>query len=186
MGYNYIDNMENPIRIDGENIFLRRLTEEDATEDYVRWMNDPEINQYLESRFYKQSIESCKAFIRSVSNDNNYQFGIFLKETGKHIGNIKIGSINHYHKYADIGFLIGEKQYWGRGIATEAIKLATDYAFNTLKLHKLWGGAYSPNIGSVKAFIKNGYEQEGIKRSQYLCHGEYVDDIMYGKVNPNE
>lgn len=178
--------MENPIRIDGENIFLRRLTEEDATEDYVRWMNDPEINQYLESRFYEQSIESCKAFIRSVSNDNNYQFGIFLKETGKHIGNIKIGSINQYHKYADIGFLIGEKQFWGRGIATEAIKLATDFAFNTLKLHKLWGGAYSPNIGSVKAFMKNGYEQEGIKRSQYLCHGEYVDDIMYGKVNPNE
>jgi len=115
--------MENTIRVDGENIFLRRLTEDDATEEYVRWMNDPDINQYLESRFYTHTIESTKAFIRSVTNDNNYQFGIFDKETGKHIGNIKVGSINHYHKYADIGFLIGEKQFWGRGIATEAIKL---------------------------------------------------------------
>lgn len=177
--------MDVPI-LQGDQVFLRRLTEEDATQEYVDWMNDPEINQYLESRFNKQTIESTRAFIRSVTNDNNYQLGIFLNESEKHIGNIKIGSINHYHKYADIGFLIGDKSYWGKGIATEAIKLATEFAFNTLKLHKLWGGAYSPNIGSIKAFLKNAYQQEGIKKNQYLCQGKYVDDILFGKVNPNE
>lgn len=177
--------MDTPI-LYGERIYLRRLTEDDATEDYVRWMNDPEINQFLESRFYTHTIESTKAFIRSVTNDNNYQFGIFIKENNKHIGNIKIGSINNYHKFADIGFLIGEKNYWGKGIATEAIGLATDFAFNTLRLHKLWGGLYSPNVGSLKAFQKNGYEQEGVKKSQYLLNGVYYDDIMFGKVNPNE
>lgn len=177
--------METPI-LKGEKIYLRRLTEEDATQEYADWMNDPEVNQYLESRFYPQTIETTKAFIRSVTNENNYQFGIFDKETNKHIGNIKIGSINHYHRFADIGFLIGEKSYWGKGIATEAIRLATEFAFNTLKLHKLWGGAYSPNMGSVRAFLKNGYQQEGAKKNQYLCHGVYVDDILFGKVNPNE
>lgn len=144
--------MDTPI-LQGEKIFLRRLTEDDASEDYVRWMNDPEINQYLESRFYTHTIESTKAFIRSVTNDSNYQFGIFDKATSKHIGNIKIGSINAYHRFADIGFLIGEKEYWGKGIATEAIRLATDFGFNFLKLHKLFGGAYSPNMGSVKSFF---------------------------------
>lgn len=177
--------MEVPI-LQGKQIFLRRLTEEDATQEYVNWMNDPEINQYLESRFYSQTIESTKAFIRSVSNDNNYQFGIFIKESGKHIGNIKIGSINHFHRFADIGFLIGDKDSWGKGIATEAIKLVSEFAFKTLKLHKLWGGAYSPNKGSAKAFLKNGYQQEGAKKNQYLCHGEYVDDVLFGKVNPYE
>ena len=177
--------MEVPV-IFGERIYLRRLTENDVSEAYVRWMHDPDINQYLESRFYVQTIESTKAFIRSVTNDNNYQFGIFIKETDQHIGNIKIGSINHFHKYADIGFLIGEKEYWGKGIASEAIKLATDFAFNTLGLHKLWGGAYAPNVGSMKAFLKNEYVEEGVKKSQYLCNGVYVDDIMFGKVNPNE
>lgn len=177
--------MDTPV-LQGDRIFLRRLTEDDASEDYVRWMNDPDINQYLESRFYTHTIESTKSFIRSVTNKNNYQFGIFVKETGKHIGNIKIGSINQYHRYADIGFLIGEKDYWGKGIATEAIRLATDFAFNSLKLHKLWGGLYSSNIGSLRAFQKNGYEQEGIKKSQYFLNGVYYDDIMFGKVNPNE
>lgn len=172
--------------LQGSKIILRRLTEDDVSDDYVRWMNDPDINQYLESRFYTHTVESVKDFVRSVTNENNFQFGIFVKEDYKHIGNIKIGSINHYHHYADIGFIIGEKDYWGKGIATEAIALVSEFAFSTLKLHKLFGGAYSPNIGSIKAFLKNGYQQEGVKRSQYLCHGEYVDDIIYGKINPNE
>lgn len=169
--------------IEGKKIFLRRLTEDDVTEDYVRWMNDPEINQYLESRFSTQTIESIKIFIRTVTNDENYQFGIFVKETGKHIGNIKVGGVNPIHKYADIGFIIGEKEYWGKGFASEAIKLATDFAFRILGLHKIWGGAYASNIASIKAFLKNGYEQEGIKKSQYFCQGKYVDDIIFGKIN---
>ncbi len=170
----------------GERIYLRRLTEEDASQDYVDWMNDPEINQYLESRFYTHTIESTKDFIRSVTNDDNYQFGIFLNGTDTHIGNIKVGGINHYHRYGDIGFLIGNRAYWGKGLATEAIQLVTDFAFNTLKLHKLVGGLYSPNIGSFKAFQKNGYEQEGVVKSQYLLNGVYYDAINFGKVNPNE
>ena len=84
--------MDTPI-LYGKRIYLRRLTEDDASEDYVRWMNDPDINQYLESRFYTHTIESTKAFIRSVTNDNNYQFGIFDKEHDRHIGNIKVGGI---------------------------------------------------------------------------------------------
>lgn len=86
-------------------------------------------------------------------------------------------------KYDDLGFLVGEKSYWGRGIATEAISLATTFAFETLCLQKLWGGAYSTNLGSKKAFLKNGYQIEGNKRNQCLCDGNYVDVILVGKVN---
>ena len=62
--------------------------------------------------------------------------GIFLKENNTHIGNIKIGNINHFHGYGDLGFLIG-KDHWNKGYGTESIKLATNYAFNQLKLHKV-------------------------------------------------
>ena len=174
--------MDTPI-LKGEQIFLRRLTEEDASEDYVRWMNDPAINQYLESKYYTHTIESTKAFLRSVTNDNNYQFGIFDIVTGKHIGNIKLGSINNHDKSADVGFLIGEKSYWGRGIATEAIALVTDFAFKTLNLHKVWGGAYSPNVGSMKAFLKNGFVREGVRYKQHYFEGNFIDGYLFGKIN---
>ena len=86
-------------------------------------------------------------------------------------------------KYADIGFLVGEKSYWGRGIATEAISLATTFAFETLGLHKLLGRAYSTNLVSIKSFLKNGYQIEGNKRIQCLCDSNYVDVILVSKVN---
>lgn len=176
--------MEVPI-LNGEQIFLRRLTEDDATQEYANWMNDPDINQYLESKYYTHTIESTKDFLRSVTNDRNYQFGIFDKETSKHIGNIKLGGINVHDKSADIGFLIGEKSYWGRGIASEAIKLVTDFAFNTLNLHKVWGGAYAPNIGSMKAFLKNGFAREGVRVKQHYFNGQFIDGYLYGKINEN-
>lgn len=168
----------------GERIYLRRLTEEDVTQNYVNWLNNPEINKYLECRFTHHTIEETKTFVKSVTNECNYQFGIFLNDTNEHIGNIKIGCINFIHKFADIGYIIGERKYWGKGYATEAIRLATNFAFDVLKLHKLWGGTYSCNMGSLRAVEKNGYQQEGIKRNQYLTNeGEYVDDILFGKVN---
>ena len=181
MGYNSVI-----MKLEGNQIYLRRLTEDDVTSTYVRWLNDPDINQYLESRFCEHTIEDTRAFIRSVTNDSNYMFGIFDKATDAHIGNIKIGSINSRHLSADLGFMIGEKQYWGRGIATEAIRLATDYAFNVLHLHKLWGGAYEPNIGSMRAFEKNGYQLEAVFRKHCKCGDEYVDVHEYGKLNEDE
>lgn len=85
-------------------------------------------------------------------------------------------------KFADIGFLIGEKSYRGHRIAKEAISLATTFAFETLGLHKLWGGPYSRNLGSIKAFLENGYQIVVNKRNQCLCDGNYVD-VLVGKVN---
>lgn len=171
--------------LEGKTIYLRRLTVADVSEDYVHWMNDPDINQYLESKYYIHTIESTKAFIQSVTNDNNYQFGIFDKKTGKHIGNIKLGGINRHDFTADIGFLIGEKSYWGKGIATEAIALVTNFAFNILNLHKVWGGVYSPNVGSIKAFLKNGFKEEGVRRDQHFFKNKFIDGILFGKINNN-
>ena len=53
----------------------------------------------------------------------NFEFG-WSERDGRHIGNIKIGPVHSYHRRARIGLLIGEKEFWNRGYATEAIKLA--------------------------------------------------------------
>lgn len=167
----------------GNKIYLRRLTVDDVTKKYVDWLNDLEINQYLESRFIYQTIDSTKSFIKSVSNANNYMFGIFYKENNEHIGNIKIGNINYRHGFADLGFLVGEKRYWGLGIATEAIYLATRYAFDKLKIHYLYGGVYAPNIGSQKSFEKNGFLLESVRKRMCLFGDEYIDVFIYSKLN---
>ena len=171
----------------GERIYLRKISPDDVNEAYCRWMNDPATNRFLESRFYQHTIETLREYIVARQGDNlNAFFAIVLKDGDRHIGNIKIGPIDPHHKLADIGILIGEQDCWGMGYASEAIALVVDYAFNVLGLHKVTAGCYAPNKGAIKAFEKVGFTQEGVRKAHCFFEGEYVDDILLGLVRPIE
>ena len=103
-----------------------------------------------------------------------------MKKKGQHIGNIKLGPINWIHRFGDISLLIGEKDCWVKGYASEAIALITSFAFNVLNLHKLRAGCYSNNLGSARAFEKVGYIREGLLKKQWLQNGEFQDEILLG------
>lgn len=169
--------------LSGEKIYLRILSSEDVSAAYVSWMNDYDIVKYTESRFSPQNRESIKQFVTNANNANNTLFGIFSNDNKTHIGNIKLGPINWIHRYADIGIIIGNKEYWGKGVATEAINLVVEYAFNQLNLHKLISGAYQYNTGSVKAFKKNGFLEYYIEKEKYFFEGNYIDCIHMEKIN---
>jgi RimJ/RimL family protein N-acetyltransferase len=173
--------------LEGERLYLREVRPSDVNEDYHRWMNDPEVTRYLESRFYPNSMEKLREYVAGKLGDRDNVFlAIVLKESDQHIGNIKLGPINWIHRFGDVGILIGEKDCWGKGYATEAIRLVVDYAFQTLNLHKLTAGAYDANQGSVRAFLKAEFTQEGVRKNQFYCSGRYVDGILLGIVCSSE
>lgn len=173
--------------LEGNRIYLREVRLSDVNANYHVWMNDPEVMQYMESRFTAHSIESIQSFVEMMLNDKDYLFlAIVVKERDRHIGNIKLGPINRTHSFADIGILIGEKDCWGKGYGTEAIRLLTSYAFTTLKLHKLTAGCYDVNKGSENAFKKVGFVVEGVRKQHRLYDGKYVDSILFGLINDTE
>ncbi len=163
-------------------IKLKLLTPEDVTPEYLKWLSDPDINQYLESRWDSYTLEDLRSYVRSVnSSKNNFLFGIFLQDD-KHIGNVKIGSINWIHRCADIGIIIGDKSCWGKGYGTKAIQLATEYAFTELNLNHIMAGIYACNVASYKAFLKAGYREVGRFTKRRFYKGGYVDEIIMEKV----
>lgn len=161
----------------GEQIYLRVLEEADATDHYLKWLNDYEVMKFTESRLKPHTIESLKNDIRNMNNDNNITFAMVEKDGNKHIGNIKLGNINWVHRYADIGLVIGEKDFWGKGIAKEAIGLVVDYAFKIINLRKITAGIYVNNVGSLKTFQKSGFKQAYIEKEKYFFEGKYIDSI---------
>jgi len=169
--------------IKGKNIILRKLSNKDVSIEYLNWMNDYETVKYTESRHTDHTIESLVNFVSLVNNENNYCFAIIDMKSGKHIGNIKIGNIHPIYKFADVGLIIGDKKFWGKGIATEAIQLCVEFAFNQLRLHRLYAGIYDVNIGSLKAFEKAGFLREGCEKEKCLFEGKRVDCYIYGIVN---
>jgi ribosomal-protein-alanine N-acetyltransferase len=167
--------------LEGERIYLREVRLSDVNERYYNWMNDSEVTQYLEKRYIPQSMENIRNFVieKDGSTDELF-FAICLIENDLHIGNIKLGPINWIHRFGDISLLIGDKTYWGQGFATQAIRLVVTFAFETLNLHKLRAGYYAGNIGSGKAFIKNGFKQEGILKNQWFIQNQWMDEILLG------
>ena len=167
--------------LNGEKISLRQISLQDCTNDYVDWLNDPEVNQFLETRWYNQDISSIKEFVKSQrENNHSFLFAIIYKENKRHVGNIKIGPINTHHNHADISYFIGDKKLWGKGLVTEAISLILQYAFDELELHRVEAGVYSEAIGSFKALEANGFQKEGIFREQVISNGKYIDVYRYG------
>jgi RimJ/RimL family protein N-acetyltransferase len=162
-------------------VLIRPITLDDVSPRYVDWLRDPEVNQYLETRHSEQTLESVAAFVRSIlATPDQHLFAICMMPEERHVGNIKVGPIKHPHGLADVSLFIGDRGAWGQGVATAAIKLISRFAIERLGLRKLSAGVYAPNTGSAKAFLRAGYQQEGLRRRHYLMGSEMVDALEFG------
>ena len=151
--------------------------------DYVRWLNDPRVNRYLESRFVEHSLDSTREFVRQCRADTDTLFlGICSQALGRrHVGNVKLAPIDRRHGLGEIGILVGEPDAWGRGIASSALLALSAIAQNQLALRKLTAGCYASNVGSRKAFERAGFTVEGVRRNHFLLDGNPEDLQLLGK-----
>ncbi|MCB1509495.1 MAG: GNAT family N-acetyltransferase [Hyphomicrobiaceae bacterium] len=169
------------MRVEAERIYLRPLTVADCSADYVGWLNDPEVSRFLETRHSEQTQASVEGFVSAVNaRPNEHLFGIFLRDGDRHIGNIKVGPVGSYHPVGDVSLLIGARDCWGKGFASEAIAAVSRHALGHLGAKKLSASMYEPNQGSCKAFLKAGYKQEGLRRQHYMLDGALCDVIELG------
>ena len=170
-------------RFDGERVVLRLLTLADCTEAYVGWLQDPQVNQYLETRWSPQTLQSVRDFVASmVDSPHSYLFAIVDRSDQRHVGNLKVGPINDKHRHADVSYFIGERDRWGKGLATDAIRVATRLAFERLALHRVQAGVYGANQGSCRALERAGYAYEGNFKRQLRSGETWDDHVWYGLV----
>lgn len=169
-----------PARIDGERVYLRLLTEMNASDKYAGWLSDPTVNEYLETR--SASIEDLKQYIREKNSSDTAQlFGIFLQKTDEHLGNVKLEPIDLVSKTATMGILIGEKTWWGKGIATEVTNVIVSYAFYTLQLDEVNLGVIANNLAARRVYEKCGFEVVRIDKDGIDHDGKKFDQVWMRK-----
>ncbi len=170
--------------INTERLILLPLSMEHCSEEYLNWLNDPEVYKFLETRG-NQNMEMLKDFIENQIKNKIAIWAITLKSTGKHIGNIKIDPINFKHGFGEYGILMGKKNEWGKGYAKEASIGVIDYFFNEINLRKITLGVVKQNTQAVALYEKLGFDTEGIYKEHLVYDGIYYDVLRMSLFNKN-
>ncbi len=143
---------------------------------FVRWFNDPEATRFL-LRGPPMSLEEEERWYAGLLDRQDPVFCIETHE-GKLIGNIGIMHIDWTDRRAEIGVMIGEKDYWSRGFGTDAITLLLKYMFEELNLERVGLFCEESNLRAQRCYLKCGFRIEGKFRHHRFKGGAFTDDIM--------
>ena len=156
---------------------LRGITRADLPL-FVTWFSDPEVRENLSIHPF-MTLEMEEKWFEGVlsSSVESQPLMIELLEEGlwHPIGNIGLGNIDWRKRQAELGIVIGEKPYWGKGYGGRAIKLMIDHAFHTLNLNRVYLQVFETNLRGIKAYDKVGFVKEGVLRQAHFAQGKYLD-----------
>ena len=174
--------LASPIRTAG--LLLRSLDIGHAGGPYAAWMHDEQVTRFLEVRFEPPDRSALEQFIRRMNDSpDNLLLGLFpATDPQRHIGNIKLGPIDPRHAVAAIGVLIGAKEYWGRGLAGEAVAAVAEYGFANCRLERVEAGFYAENEASQRAFKRAGFIEEGRRLRARRSGDARTDEIIMGRL----
>lgn len=114
--------------------------------------------------------------------DDRYTFGIQFEE--RLVGYVELVMIDHFERRAFISILIGEKQLWGRGIGSTALRILLDYAFTVQAMEKICAEVYGLNPHSQRLMERVGFQREGILRQHEFHNGSRQDMHFFGILKP--
>ena len=130
-----------------------------------------------------KSIEDEEIFLRQNKqkrkNKTEFNYAIIYKKTLVGAIGIRIDQFRPY--IGELGYFVDEK-YWGKGIASEAVKLAEKIGFGKLGLKRIEIMMIKRNKASENVAAKCGYKKEGIVRKKLLLSNQYCDGYLYAKV----
>jgi len=137
---------------------LRTLELQDATPRYADWFRDPTVRRYIAAAKQPQSVATLRAYIAEKRRSPVAElFGIFLRENGTHIGNIKFEPINEGTSAAVVGVLIGESTWRGKGVFAEAFLGASDFLRERRGILHFWLGVERIHSNALAGYRKAGF-----------------------------
>lgn len=167
-------------------IAVREVTLADIDDEYFSWYRNDDhlLDTFTASRRAFSPEWIVSDFNESLATRRVIYWLILHRPSGKKIGNIKVGPIDEVNKTSDLVCLIGDRNYHGKGLATEAIAAVSELAFDRYDLRRLHSGIYVTNVASIKAYLAAGWEEEGLLRGYYWVDGEPVDRLLVCRLNP--
>ena len=165
-------------KVVGQRCYLSPLSHEDAAA-HALWENDLEIAIPLGDEAYTlTSLEKMHDQIDGALRNQSHVFSIVDLESEQTIGRCMLTNLDAVNRSANLGIMIGDKEFQNRGYGQEAIRLLLDYAFNLLNLNSVMLGTYAFNARAIAAYKKVGFREIGRRRQARLIAGKAYDGIF--------
>jgi RimJ/RimL family protein N-acetyltransferase len=183
--------METPrdavLNIIGEKVALGPMRRE-LLPLYLQWINDFEVTRTLTFAMQPTTWEAEEVWFQRVTGSepddrasgpaNLVSFTVFERTTFKPLGTTQLSNIDHRHRRAEFGIVLGEKDYWGKGYGTETVRLMLDYGFTALGLHNIMLTTQSFNERGIGAYMRAGFREIGRRRDAHWLAGR-AHDVVY-------
>lgn len=162
-----------------DGFLIRNARKEDAEQYYQQNFNplDQEVVRLTGSKKQFSHDEVVNFFLKCVDDSDRYDFLIFSSDN-RIIGESIINEIDWNTRSANFRIVLFHSSECGKGIGSWAIEITRDFAFEELKLHRLELDVFSFNPRAEKAYIKAGFQKEGVRRDAIMDGEKYADDIL--------
>lgn len=163
---------------------LVRLTREDS-EVLARlesqWSADSEYARLLNwDPAHRFSVKNAQKWIEKYAEEEEFSFSIRTLADDRIIGSIGLDGVMWSRGDTFVGIGLGEREYWGKGYGTDAMRIILRYAFMELNLRRVTLGVFDYNPRGVRSYEKAGFVYEGRERQQMLRDGKRWDVIYMG------
>jgi RimJ/RimL family protein N-acetyltransferase len=169
-------------RVEGERVVLREFRQEDVPVIHG-WVNDRAIVHYLAWAVFPQTQRETERFVEAQMTDadpQNRAFVIALRKSEECIGTIGCHNIDWRSRSAELGVVIGRREYVGKGFGTEATRLLLGFCFDELNLHRVFLRVFDFNQRAIRSYLKCGFREEGRLRQAFFRDGRYHDIVLMG------
>ena len=166
--------------IETERLTLRRITLTDIPFVFsVR--SDAEIMKYIDKPLAKSEADVMPLFEQmetALAANLGISWILVLKETAQPVGQIGFWRIDRENHRAEVGYILS-KAFFGKGLGSEALKLALTYGFTTLKFHSIEANVNPENLASNRILEKQGFVREAYFRENFYYNGKVLDTAIY-------
>jgi RimJ/RimL family protein N-acetyltransferase len=163
----------------GPSIILRPLEREDVP-TIVPWMNDQEVIRGTRHYRPMTTTREEKWLAQVSESETALVLGIVPKATGELIGATGLHELDFRVRKTMFGIMIGARDHWGKGYATEATRLMVDHAFLTLNLNRVALQVYEFNERAARIYERVGFRREGRLRQDVYRDGRFWDTLEMG------
>lgn len=159
----------------GKKVRLRPAVEADIPM-LMKWVNEPEIRQYI-ARFLPATEKVEQDWLGRFGSDQSKEVFLVIQSPKKAIGTIGL-SINWKDRVGTVGIQIGELNDQEKGYGSDAATALLRYAFDTLNLRKIVWHAFSFNQRSIACAKKCGFAEEAVLKQMRYVNGKYWDEVI--------